>query len=256
MTTSRPFEPVERANVSEQVRDDIHRRIVSGEIQPGSRVPAERVLAEQFGVARSSIREAIQGLIALGVIERRGNRSYVPERVPGSDLPPADGKKKALREILEARQVLESMLFELAAARASARERNKALALARMPAPATLEEFMIADRQFHAAIAQACGNAVLIEVYGRVLDVLVTTDAAASLVLGLEAGEDPAAAMARAGAEHLRIATAFAARDVDVMLEEVDLHLGPVAWRMSRLSQSGRPPPSMAGTPTGRTVGM
>ena len=256
MTTRRPFEPVERATVSEQVRDDLHRRIISGEIQPGSRVPAERVLAEQFGVARSSIREAIQGLMALGMIERRGNRSYVPERVPGSDLPAPDRRKKALREILEARRVLELLLFELASARASARERNKALALARLPAPATLEEFLVAERQFHAAIAQACGNPVLVEVYARVLDAVVTTDAAAAFILGVEPEDDPSDAIARAVAEHLRIGAAFAEADVAVMLEEIDRHLGLSALQVSQLSRLGRPPPEPQQATTTRTVGM
>jgi GntR family transcriptional repressor for pyruvate dehydrogenase complex len=214
------------------------------------------VLAEQFGVARSTIREAIQGLIALDVIERRGNRSYVPERVPGSDLPSQDGGKKALREILEARHVLEALLFEYASQRASVRERNKALALARLPAPATLEEFMIADREFHAAIAHSCGNPVLVEVYGRVLDALVTSDAAAALILGVEPGDDPTEAIARAGGEHIRIAAAFAGGDVETMLEEVDLHLGPGAWRASRVRRHGRLTPSVRGAETARTVGM
>ena len=113
MSSPRPFEPFERTTVSERVRDDIHSRIISGEIQPGSQLPAERSLADQFGVARTSVREAIQALVALGVIERRGNRSYVVEQVPGSELPAADGGKKSMRSLLEARRVLELCLFEL-----------------------------------------------------------------------------------------------------------------------------------------------
>ena len=45
-------------------------------------IPSERDLAEQFRVARTSVREAIQGLLSLGVIERRGNRSFVVEHLP------------------------------------------------------------------------------------------------------------------------------------------------------------------------------
>jgi DNA-binding FadR family transcriptional regulator len=43
---------------------------------------SERTLSEQVAVARSSVRAAMQGLWSLGVIERRGNRSYVRERLP------------------------------------------------------------------------------------------------------------------------------------------------------------------------------
>lgn len=257
MTGPRPFGPLERSTLSERVRDDIHRRIISGEIAPGARIPAERVLAEQFGVARTSVREAIQGLIALGVIEHRDNRSYVVERVPGAEMPPSDGRTKSLRTLLEARQVLELCLFELAASRATARVRNETLALALSPVPTTLDEFAIVDRQFHATVASACANPVLVEVYGRVLDALVNAGVSAELLLGIEPGEDSAEAIVRLAAEHRRIAEAFVASDVSLMLEEVDRHLGPVSGRRLNRPGTGRVPPrnQQAGA-TQRTVGM
>ena len=61
--------------------DAIH----SGQLAPGSPVPAERVLCQEFGVARTSVREAIQARIA-GYLERRGNRSVVAERLPAMQL--------------------------------------------------------------------------------------------------------------------------------------------------------------------------
>lgn len=254
MTDRRPFGPVERATISERVRDDILGRIVSGELRPGSPLPAERILAEQFGVARTSIREAVQGLSALGVIERRGNRSYVTERVPGAELPASDGRPRSLRILLEARQVLELVLFELAAARATARERNEVMAMARIPAPAALDEFVRADREFHAAIAGACGNPALVEVYGRVLDTLADTEAPAALLLGFGPGDDAADGIARAAAEHRRIAEAFVAGEASTMLDEVERHLGTVAGRASRVGVVGRQPGEVP--TTRRTVGM
>jgi GntR family transcriptional repressor for pyruvate dehydrogenase complex len=236
----RPFETLGRATVSERVRDDIHGRIASGELQPGAQLPAERVLAEQFGVARTSVREAIQALVALGVIERRGNRSYVVERLAGSRLPEVAGGRKALRTLVEARRVLELTLFELAAARASARERAAVTELARTPAPGTLDEFAIADREFHASIAGACGNGVLVELYGRVLDALVQEEASTALVLGIGPDDDVATAITGAAAEHRAIAEAFAAGDVSAMLEAVEAHLGPVQGRMSLVSRIRR----------------
>jgi len=256
MTADRPFGPVERATISEQVRDDIHRRIISGELTPGSPLPAERMLAEQFSVARTSVREAIQGLVALGVIERKGNRSYVAERLPDSELAQPDGGKRSLREVLEARQVLEMTLFEMAALRATMRERTEALALARRPAPSGLEDFMIADRQFHAAIAGTCDNPVLVEVYGRVLDALMSTEEAAALVLGVDLEDDPTEAIARAAADHLRIAEAFAAQDMELMLHEVADHQGPAAWqRVGRVRRARGPQRAREAWAVQRTVG-
>lgn len=257
MTDRRPFEQLERSTVSERVRDDIHGRIASGELQPGSQLPAERMLADQFGVARTSVREAIQALIALGFIERRGNRSYVVEQLPGSELPAADGRRKAIRSLLEARRVLELTLFELAATRATSRERSDTLELARQPAPTGLETFAIADRQFHASIAGACGNPVLVEVYGRVLETLVQAELSPEIILGFEDGEDERDAIVRAAADHLLIAEAYASGDLEGMLEAVEAHLGPVEGRLSAASRVMRIPRSgRDGFGTDRTVGM
>lgn len=259
MSAHRPFEPFERTTVSERVRDDIHTRIISGEFQPGSQLPAERGLAEQFGVARTSVREAIQELIGLGVIERRGNRSFVVERLPGSQLPELEGGKKPMRTLLEARRVLELTLFELAASRATSKERNEVTELAHRPTPTSLEDFSVLDREFHASIAGACGNPVLVEVYGRVLESLVQADLSAELILGIEGDVDPSAAIAHAAAEHRTIAEAFAASDVAAMLEAVEEHLGPVQGRMGLIARLQRPqqPPDRRDAGTAKhTVGL
>lgn len=228
MTSSRPFEPVERTTLSEQVRDDILARIGSGELQPGSQLPAERTLAEQFGVARTSVREAMQALVAVGIVERRGNRSFVVEQLPGSEVPEADGRKKAMRALLESRRVLEMCLFELAASRATARERKEVLDLAMRPAPTTLQDFSLVDRQFHAALAATCSNQVLAEVYGRVLDALVRADLSAGFLLGAPEGVDSGEVIAKAAGEHRAIAEAFVAGDGEEMLAVVERHLDPI----------------------------
>lgn len=256
MTSQRPFQPFERTTVSERVRDDIFKRIQSGELQPGRQLAAERTLAEQFGVARTSVREALQALVALGVIERRGNRSFVVEQLPDSELPTADGGKKSLRSLLEARRVLELELFELAASRATSRERRELLDMARQPMPVTLEEFNLVDRQFHSSVAGACGNPVLVEVYGRVLESLVQAELSAELILGVDADADPSAAITQSAHEHRAIAEAFAARDMTAMFEAMEAHLGAVEGRMSLMGALSRHH-QMLNTPAAeRTLGL
>ena len=257
MSAGRPFEPLERVTISERVRDEIHQRILAGELAPGAPLPAERVLAERFGVARTSIREAIQGLVALGVIERRGNRSYVAERVAGSELPASDGGKRSLRALLEAWRILEVCTFELAAGRATARERNETLHVARRPVPTSLADFTLNDREFHAGIAAAGGNPVLSEVHGRVIDSLLATEDGGGLVLGVGVGKSPRAAIKQAATEHLVIAEAYVARDVPAMLAAVEGHLGHVEDRIRRLSRRLLPPEEgQGGRATRRTVGL
>lgn len=253
MTTSRPFEPVERTTLSGRVRDDIEARIASGELQPGSQLPAERTLAEQFGIARTSVREAMQALIAVGVVERRGNRSFVVEQLPGAAVREPDGRKKAMRALLESRRVLELCLFELAASRATARERREALELAMRPAPSTLEEFRLIDRQFHASVAGACANPVLVETYGRILDALVQADLSAGFVLGVPDGADPGEVIARAAGEHRAIAEAFVAGDGPAMLAAAEQHIGPIEGLSLNRRQAV---PAREGRQVMRTVGM
>ena len=73
------FQRVEYTTVAEQVRDQLMDSIRAGHFPPGSRMPAERQLCEEFGVARTSVREAIQQLVSLGVVERRNSRLHVVE---------------------------------------------------------------------------------------------------------------------------------------------------------------------------------
>ncbi|HNF84424.1 MAG TPA: winged helix-turn-helix domain-containing protein, partial [Solirubrobacterales bacterium] len=54
--------------VSRRVHDELRRQIVEGELAPGDRIPSERVLAEDFGVNRHAVREALKGLQAAGLI--------------------------------------------------------------------------------------------------------------------------------------------------------------------------------------------
>src|SRR5258706_11617587 len=121
MNVTRPrFEPIERQTVSEGIRDALLESIRSGALPPGSRLPSERSLCEEFGVARTSVREAIQGLVSLGAIVKRANRPYVAEQLPGMQLAGRDDRKRHLEELVEVRRIVEVPIARLTAARADA----------------------------------------------------------------------------------------------------------------------------------------
>ncbi|MEN8234999.1 MAG: GntR family transcriptional regulator [Actinomycetota bacterium] len=257
MNASRPFKPLRRTTISEQVREEILTRIASGELQPGAQLPAERVLTQEFGVARTSVREAIQALVAIGVVERRGNRSYVTERLPGADVGAGGGRLKTIRDLLAARRLLERLLFGLAASRATARERQRAMELARLPIPKSLQELILADRQFHGAIASACGNPVLSEVYGRVVEALMMENLSPEILMGISEDIDESEAIARVVSEHITIAEAFIAGDVEGMLDAGECHVGPVeGWIGSATSPIRGRARNAAMPGLDRTVGM
>lgn len=177
------FEPIGRATLSGRIRDQLYERISTGEMAPGSQMPSERALSEQFRVARTSVREAIQGLVSLGVIERRGNRSYVAERLPDIALTAADGRNAFVRQLFETRRTLELPIIGLAAQRAGPAQRAEIVELAsRFHAGMDVREFRRLDRSFHAAIARACGNPLLVEMYGKVLSHLFGSDELESML--------------------------------------------------------------------------
>ena len=112
------FDPVSRRTVSTQIREQLLQRITTGELAPGARIPSERELSDQFQVARTSVREAIQGLLSLGVIERRGNRTCVAEHLPDVSVEQGDDRKSFVSELFETRRVLEGPIFALSTERA------------------------------------------------------------------------------------------------------------------------------------------
>ena len=111
------FEPVSRRTISSEIRDRLLEAIRTGELIPGDPLPSERVLCQEFGVARTSVREAIQGLVTAGYLERRGNRPVVAEMLPTLDLT-LDDRKTLVHQLFEVRQVIEPAMARLACERA------------------------------------------------------------------------------------------------------------------------------------------
>ena len=232
MMVSTPFGPVERRTVADEIRERITDSIRSGELQAGQRLPAERQLCEQFQVARTSVREAIQGLVSVGYLERRGNRPYVAERLPEVDLND-DGRKRTVRELFETRRVIELQLAELACERATPPQRDRISEIAdgfRSDLP--LDDFRRQDQAFHSAIAEACGNSLLTELYNKVLHSLFESEAFASLLFARPNRAEVSALIASAGRQHQAIAAAIRAGDPVAVVAAAEEHLSDVEHRM------------------------
>ena len=165
------FGPVDRRTVSHEVRDRLYEAIRSGALTPGAALPSERSLCDDFGVARTSVREAIQGLVGLGLLERRGNRTHVSELLPELPVAVSDTRKVKVHELFEVREAIEVPMVRLTAARATDAQRDEIAELAAQFSPQMdVQEFRAMDRAFHWKLASACGNELLAELYGKVLD--------------------------------------------------------------------------------------
>jgi DNA-binding GntR family transcriptional regulator len=153
-----PPEPLAIASVVDQVYEAIRGRITSGSLQRGARIHQED-LAEELGVSRTPVREALRRLGAEGLVEMRTNRGA---RV-------ADVGQGEMHAAYEARLVIEPGAARLAAREALpdpiARMRG-ALAAQRRAIPSVRRSFE-ANREFHIALVQASGNEFLLQFVER-----------------------------------------------------------------------------------------
>ena len=77
------FEAVRRNTAPEMVVEQILHKISTGELPPGTRLPAQRDLAVSFGVGRSSIREALNALAVMGYLDvQQGRGTFIAEEFP------------------------------------------------------------------------------------------------------------------------------------------------------------------------------
>ena len=230
------FQPVDRRTLAQEVRDRLMEAVRSGEMVPGAAIPSERSLCEDFGVARTSVREAIQGLVSLGILERRGNRTVVAERLPEM-LPNLDGtsarRSLKVRELFEVREAMELPIARLAAQRATDEEINDIVQLVcRFKSTMDVEEFRFLDRTFHRALARACGNQLLGELYGKVFDRLFQSEDFASPLRAPVNTRAVRVIVRDSCAAHRAIAGALQRRDVDAVAEAVERHLDQVQTQL------------------------
>ena len=101
--------PIHRTDVYREVINRINVLIEEGNLKPGDRLPAERVLAESLGVSRTTLRQGIKVLESIGRLETRvGSGTYIcPEQVPQISIQDIDINRKGVQDLIEARCSIE-----------------------------------------------------------------------------------------------------------------------------------------------------
>lgn len=165
------FTKVQVSRVSEEIIRQVEQAIYSEKLLPGDRLAPERELAEQFGVSRITIRDALRVLESNGLIEIRvGANGGAFVREPNLDSLSSSlnsmikFKKATLLELTEARKIIETATAELAADRASP-EDLELLEEVVMQARKALETgdlyYMPHSVNFHSALAKSAKNYIL-----------------------------------------------------------------------------------------------
>jgi GntR family transcriptional repressor for pyruvate dehydrogenase complex len=164
----KPLFKVKRTTLPKTIADHLIAAIKAGHLTAGERLPTEKTLMKEFGVGRSSIREALQHLVLLGMVEAKPGFGYRIKALDrhtflGPDVIRVLLAEDTLLDLLEAREMVEPPIAALAAARATEAELQEMKRLldhmeSRLARGRTV--YRQAAR-FHFLIAQAAKNATL-----------------------------------------------------------------------------------------------
>ena len=162
------FEKMDKKLLGTKVEDALFNYILEQPVEIGEKIPNEFELAEQFGVGRSTVREAVKGLVSKGILEvRRGSGTFVISTTKREEDPLGLGrfqdKYKLALELFDVRLMLEPEMAALASEYATEEdlEHLKMLCNEVETLYRNGENHLSKDIEFHTCIAQCCKNRVI-----------------------------------------------------------------------------------------------
>jgi GntR family transcriptional regulator, transcriptional repressor for pyruvate dehydrogenase complex len=228
------FEPVQPPTTFEETVERLGTAIRLGILGPGTRLPSERELADQLGISRSTLRQAITTLVQSGhltSVRGRGGGTFVVQEPPLAEGSPAGPVREDWRDVLDLRKAIEVGCATLASERAGADD----VALMRdcvdrMAAASEFDDYRRADVRFHIAIAQASGVARLValmtEVHSEVSELIAHI-------------AHPPEVLEHSNSEHKRVIEAITRRDAPRTVRLVRRHLEGTAHILGGLFPPG-----------------
>ncbi len=165
---------IKKRKLAETIVDEIRDMILKGHLKEGVKLPNQNSFAEQLGVSRASLREALHTLSMLGVIEQKPGLGTIIRAMPPvfhskPHLPPLMSDIQAVHELMEARGYVEVGAVELAVATADSDVKfrmgeiveNMALAIEARQ----WSQSAILDAEFHHSIAEAGNNRYMVHIF-------------------------------------------------------------------------------------------
>ena len=211
--------PIQKKSLSYEIVFQIKEMIADGRLKPNQKLPTEQELCKAFSVGRTTVREALMALTALGLVKRNKHNSYV-----------TDVAEHPLREfylqlmtdhydvsqLYEARLMLEGLVARLACQRVSEEQLQQLEALNRQMQSDDVEEYIRADIAYHNLIMLAADNRVLYEMY-QVIRLLLEKSQREI------AQQEEVRATSRA--QHREIWEALKKRDGDAAMSRMNQHI-------------------------------
>lgn len=174
------YKLVQTSRLYEQIVQQIEESIHSGQLKLGDQLPAERELAQQFGVSRTAVREAVKTLREKGLVEAYpGRGTFITNNSSHSiwhslDRMIREGQPEAMVHLVEVREILEPEIASLAAMRSqkdditAMREAVDAMEHSQTEP----EAFIEADLDFHLGLAEAASNPLILSLIDSIVGVL------------------------------------------------------------------------------------
>jgi GntR family transcriptional regulator, transcriptional repressor for pyruvate dehydrogenase complex len=215
--------PIERTTLSAAAFEHLITNVVHGRWRAGEKIPPERILCQQLGIARNSLREALKAMELIGMLESRvGEGTFISPRSEFLSRPllwAFTGTDHAeLADLMEARALMEAELAGLAAKRATPGELEDIRQTLSAMSDRILarEPVLEADLAFHFAVAKAAHNEVLANAAQLLRNVMKYW-----IHLKLMMGHVPEQALAR----HRAICEAICNRDIALSRSLMHEHL-------------------------------
>src|SRR6202167_97764 len=174
------YKLIRPSRLYEQIVQQIEESIVKGDLKAGDQLPAERELAQRFGVSRTAVREAVKALREKGLVEAYSGRgTFITDGTTQAvrqslDLMAKIGQPEGSTHLAEVRAILEPEIAALAALRiqepelATMREAVAAMdRTGRNP-----ETYIEADLDFHLALAEGAANPLILSLLDSIVGLL------------------------------------------------------------------------------------
>lgn len=186
---------ISKQNISDLILKQMKEQILNDEWKSGEKLPSENELTKLFGVSRISVRQALQKLAAIGLIETRtGEGSFVKKLSPGIAMnhliPTLYLSSNSLNEVLEFRKVVEGSVAELACSKASSEdiENLEKIFFNMEKYKDDLEKFTQEDFNFHITLGNITKNSIIMQLYTIIHEELNTAFKKIVTVRGNKAG--------------------------------------------------------------------
>ena len=157
-----------RMTLADRLFEQLRQQIMSGRLEVGQTLPSEQEIGEAFGVGRTTVREALHGLVSSGLVERKGRTLVVRDPVAIDELTldfATYSSRTAVQQIYDVRSLLEVEAVQLAALNRTPEDlRTIATHLAALDTDDP-ERYHAADPEFHTALVKASGNEILFQLY-------------------------------------------------------------------------------------------